>query len=222
MKKLLGIVVLGLLLSGCATTESIVSSGKIKKNISKSQLSDAFLTSYPSEDPLLPGAGSEYHSEVASEIIWGENEKKYYVFRYVSEPVSCGVLLCKYGNGTLESWHNTLDQARASLPKKEKIKTSNSASQTLTTSSQSSTSTSNNSEAERRKALEKRWHDPGYTDASFPQKESFWIFLKSPPPNADNYAELACKIAKSEFNLSGFTITIWDFEKKEYGKARCY
>ena len=32
MKKLLGIVVLGLLLSGCATTESIVSSGKIKKN----------------------------------------------------------------------------------------------------------------------------------------------------------------------------------------------
>ena len=33
MKKLLGIVVLGLLLSGCATTESIVSSGKIKKNM---------------------------------------------------------------------------------------------------------------------------------------------------------------------------------------------
>ena len=82
-------MVLGILLSGCATTETIVSSGKIKKNISKSQLSDAFLTSYPSEDPLLPGAGSEYHSEVASEIIWGENQKKYYVFRYVSEPVSC-------------------------------------------------------------------------------------------------------------------------------------
>ena len=34
------------------------------------------------------------------------------------------------------------------------------------------------SEAERRKALVKRWYDPGYTDAGFPQPESFWIFLK--------------------------------------------
>jgi hypothetical protein len=232
MKKLLGIVVLCLLLVGCATTESIVSSGKIKKNISKSQLQDAFIVSYPGDDPFIPGSGSEYYSDIDTEIIWGENIKKYYVFRYVSEPVSCGILLCKLGNGTLVSWHNTLNEARASLPKKEKIKANDSSSQTSssqsstsssqTSSSQSSTSSSNNSEADRRKALEKRWYDPGYTDASFPQKESFWIFLKSPPPNADNYAELACKIAKSEFNLSGFTITIWDFNKKKYGKARCY
>ena len=110
-------MVLGLLLSGCATTESIVSSGKIKKNISKSQLSDAFIVSYPGDDPLIPGGGSEFHSQIDSEIIWGENKKKYYVFRYVSEPVSCGVLLCKYGNGALESWHDSLEQARASLPK---------------------------------------------------------------------------------------------------------
>ena len=145
MKKLLGIVVLGLLLSACATTESIVSSGKIKKNLSKSQLQDAFYVSYPGDDPFIPGAGSEYYSEIDAEIIWGENIKKYYVFRYVSEPVSCGILLCKLGNGTLESWHNTLDQARASLPKKEKTKVKNSStlSSTQSTSSSSQSSTSN-------------------------------------------------------------------------------
>ena len=144
MKKLLGVVVVFLLLVGCATTASIVSSGKIKKNISKSQLQDAFLVSYPGDDPFIPGSGSEYYSDIDTEIIWGENIKKYYVFRYVSEPVSCGILLCKLGNGTLESWHNTLDEARASLPKKEKKEIDNSSSQSSTSStssSQSSTTT---------------------------------------------------------------------------------
>ena len=142
MKKLLGIVALGLLLSGCATTESIVSSGKIKKNLSKSQLQAAFIASYPGDDPFIPGGGSEYYSEIDTEIIWGENIKKYYVFRFVSEPVSCGILLCKVGNGTLESWHNTLDLARASLPKKEKIKLNNSSTQSSTSSTQNSSSSS--------------------------------------------------------------------------------
>ena len=145
MNKLLGIVALGLLLSGCATTESIVSSGKIKKNLSKSQLQAAFIASYPGDDPFIPGGGSEYYSEIDTEIIWGENIKKYYVFRFVSEPVSCGILLCKVGNGTLESWHNTLDLARASLPKKEKIKVNNSSTQSSTSSTQSSTSSTQNS-----------------------------------------------------------------------------
>ena len=142
MNKLLGILALGLLLSGCATTESIVSSGKIKKNLSKSQLQAAFIASYPGDDPFIPGGGSEYYSEIDTEIIWGENIKKYYVFRFVSEPVSCGILLCKVGNGTLESWHNTLDLARASLPKKEKIKVKNSSTQSSTSSTQNSSSSS--------------------------------------------------------------------------------
>lgn len=73
-----------------------------------------------------------------------------------------------------------------------------------------------------RKALVQRWNDPGYTEASFPQKDSFWIFIKSPPNPADVYATMACKIAKSEYNVKGFTITIWGFDKVKYGKARCY
>jgi len=73
-----------------------------------------------------------------------------------------------------------------------------------------------------RDGLLDRWNDPGYTRSEFPQKESFWIFLKSPPPNADMYAKLACQIAKSEYNVKGFTITVWGFNNKKYGKARCY
>ena len=76
-------------------------------------------------------------------------------------------------------------------------------------------------EAGRAKAIA-RWNDPGYTKAYFPQKESFWILLKSPPPNADLYAELACRAVKEDYNISGFTITVWDFNNKKYGKARCY
>ena len=67
-----------------------------------------------------------------------------------------------------------------------------------------------------------RWDDPGYTKAYFPQKESFWIILKSPPPNADLYVELACKTVKQDYDISGFTITVWDFNNKKYGKARCF
>ena len=144
MKKLLGIVVLGLLLSSCATTDSIVSSGKIKKNISKSELSDAFITSYPGDDPLIPGSGSEFFSESNSEIIWGSSKNKFYVFKNVSEPVSCGIILCKNGNGTLESWHNSLNDARASLPKKLIKETQNSTSTTSSSTSSSSSSTSSN------------------------------------------------------------------------------
>ena len=73
-----------------------------------------------------------------------------------------------------------------------------------------------------RDAFAKRWKDPGYTDAGWPQKESFWIFIKSPPKNADMYARIACGIAQDEYKISGFSITVWDFNKKQYGKARCY
>ena len=143
IKKLLGIVVLGLLLSSCATTDSIISSGKVKKNISKSELSDAFITSYPGEDPSIPGGGSEFFSEINFEIIWGSNKNKFYVFKNVSEPISCGIILCKYGNGTLETWHSSLKDARASLPKKLIKETQNSkSSQTNNSNTTSSNTTS--------------------------------------------------------------------------------
>ena len=76
---------------------------------------------------------------------------------------------------------------------------------------------------EGRKALVQQYTDPGYVESKFPQKESFWIFIKSPADPADLYAEMVCKLAKKNHNVKGFTITIWGLlDKKKYSKARCY
>ena len=114
---------MSLLITACASNQSIVSSGKIKTNMTKSELQNALVFSYPGDDPFLPGSGSAFMHDHDTEIIWGENRNTYYVFRFVSETVSCGVLLCKLGNGSLASWHNSFDDAKASLPKKELTQT---------------------------------------------------------------------------------------------------
>ena len=122
MKKLLGIVVLGLLLKGCATSENIISKNKVYKDMSKSELQDAFVMSFPGDDPFIPGGGSEFFSDKNIEILWGESKNQFYVFKNVSEQKSCGFVLCKVGNGTLESWHISLSDARDSIKPKTETK----------------------------------------------------------------------------------------------------
>ena len=118
MKKLLGIVVLGLLLVGCSTTSSVVSTDKLKQDMTKSELNELFLMMMPYSDPFVYGAGSEFYSDINKEIIWGADKSLFYVFRGVSQPVDCGIIMCnKQGNGTLESWHYTLNDARESISK---------------------------------------------------------------------------------------------------------
>ena len=76
-----------------------------------------------------------------------------------------------------------------------------------------------------RDALQYQYTDPGYVESSFPQKESFWIMIKSPPTgdSAKIYAQIVCRQAKEKYNVKGFTITIWGLlDKKQYGKVRCY
>ena len=142
MKKLLRIVFLGLLLSACASNDKIVNSGKLKQNLTKSELQDVLFNSYPGDDPFIPGGGSLFINENNAEIIWGSNKNTYYVFRFVSETVSCGMVLCKLGNGGLESWHSSLKAAKASLPKKELNQTEQTNNTSITNSSTSSSSTS--------------------------------------------------------------------------------
>ena len=218
MKKFLGIVALSLLTYSCTTTEQIISEGGVKINMSKAALQDAFLESYPSDNPFLPEGGSEFFADSDAEIIWGFNEKMFYVFQYVSEPISCGIIFCRKGNGSLKSWFNTIAQARADI---SEIKSGKSLNQNKIIESKK-TNANTKSESQRRKSLIARWNDPGYTEAGFPQPSSFWIFIKNPPNPADKYAALACHIAKTEYSLKGFTISVWDFNKKKYGMARCY
>ncbi len=160
MKKFLGILILGLLLQGCATSDKIISSGKVYKDMSKSELQDAFMFSLPGEDPFIPGGGSEFIVGNNIEILWGKSRNQFYVFKNVSEQNSCGIVLCKIGNGTLESWHSSLNDARDSIKSKTKIKAK---SQKDTKSSKSKTtnkikktpSTPNDIQEKRRKLIDK-------------------------------------------------------------------
>ena len=76
-----------------------------------------------------------------------------------------------------------------------------------------------------RAKLVAQYSDPGYVESSFPQDESFWIKIKSPPTgeSAEIYAQVVCYQAKNNYNTKGFTITIWGLlDNKQYGKTRCY
>ena len=76
-----------------------------------------------------------------------------------------------------------------------------------------------------RDKLVAQYTDPGYVESSFPQNESLWIKIKSPPTGqaAEIYARVVCEQAKNNYNTKGFTITIWGLlDNKKYGMARCY
>jgi len=210
MKKLLGIVVLGLLM-GCATTDSIVSSKKLEVDMSKSDFQNVFFTSYASDDPTIPGGGSEFYASSGKEIIWGSGKKMFYVFKNVSRPISCGFFLCKLGNGTLERWYYDLGNARASI----------SGNTSTTTSSTKKVATGG-----REKMLEEIKGVPGVADAGWPQKESLWIFMSNPTGghDFDRLGYTICNGAVTNFGVQkGYSITFWNpYNKKEIGKFRCY
>ena len=150
-------MVLGLLLEGCATTEKIISDNKVYKDMSKSELQDAFVMSFPGDDPFIPGGGSEFFSDKNIEIIWGESKNQYYVFKNVSEQKSCGIVLCKVGNGTLESWHISLSDARDSIKTKTKTdtkKTSKTIKKNTTNKIENKKSTTSSDQAERKKLID--------------------------------------------------------------------
>ena len=118
MKKFLGILVLGLLLTGCSA-KTIISSGKIYKGMSKDELQLALAYAYLDDNPFVPDGGSEFNASRNIEIIWGVSKDQFYVFKNVTNPKSsCGLIYCKIGNGILESWHISLVDARNSIKAK--------------------------------------------------------------------------------------------------------
>ena len=226
MKKLLGIIVLGLVLQGCVTTESLVSSDKFKKDMSKHEFSDVFSNSYLSDTPLYPDGGSEFFASSGNEIVWAPNRKQFFVFKNVSEPVSCGTFLCKIGNGTLASWHSTLDQARASISESSSKKTATTkttATKTTDASGILSTSTKNNiiNTIERNALVTKArfGHDVVGGNSAY---DIFWIWMpKISGKDYDAIANYFCPVFKSN-GLRNIVISIK--ENGSYstlGRASC-
>ena len=80
MKKLFFILILFFII-GCATGSQIVSSGKVYKGQTKSQLRDKLLNSYPGDDPFVSGSFNLYYPETREEIIWGTSRNQFYLFK---------------------------------------------------------------------------------------------------------------------------------------------
>ena len=121
MKNIILIIIAITFLYGCATTDSVISSGQIYKGMSKINAQKVLFTTYPGDDPFLPDGGEQYYEDKKKEILWGYGKKVYYVFKDVTIPQRCGAFICNYGNGTLESWHYTLSAALATVDTKKKV-----------------------------------------------------------------------------------------------------
>ncbi len=119
LKKIFFVIFFSLLLKACVTGDYVIETGQIYKGMGKVKVRNAMFDTYPGDDPFLADGGRQYYSDKKIEILWGYSRNKYYVFKNVTQPMNCGVFACKYGNGTLVSWHNTLTAAQNSLqPKK--------------------------------------------------------------------------------------------------------
>ena len=58
MKKFLSFLFILFTLNSCATSEKMISEGKIYTEMSKYELRNTLFIAYPGDDPFLPGAGS--------------------------------------------------------------------------------------------------------------------------------------------------------------------
>lgn len=122
MKKVVLILLMPIILYGCATGSSVVNSGTVYEGMSKQQLRNKLFSTYPGDDPFISGHGQDYRRSENKEIIWGYSNNIFYVFKNVTKPVDCGFWGCDYGNGQLESWHYSLSAAKDSLkPKTKKV-----------------------------------------------------------------------------------------------------
>lgn len=159
MKKLILFLFVIILSTGCETTDSlkkkkpvsvyeIIENRKIEKNFTKKELKNALGLKYMLNNPFTQAGSSHLILEENAEIISGGNQNIFYVFKNVSKPTKCGFFGCDYGNGTLESWHKSFDEAIYSLgqkemTQKEKIKKTVSTTDTSKTKKTSKTSSSN-------------------------------------------------------------------------------
>ena len=125
MKKLLGIMVLGLILTACnPSTQQVVysgqQSGKIKVGATKYEVRTAFLSGWNIDnDPWSGGCSLKYYKDTQMEIISAtRSQDAFFVFENVTnlqqkipQGTYCSSSESNMGNGTLKAWVSTLDEA---------------------------------------------------------------------------------------------------------------
>ena len=126
MKKILGVIILGLLLSGCETTTmtSLEATGynfaNLNKGMSKSAIRNIYKHVGANSDPTFANYCTyEYFSEAKAEILSSSDKSNHLVFE-VDQSGSCD-----NNSGKFHSAHNTYDSAKKILLEKEQMKISN-------------------------------------------------------------------------------------------------
>ena len=125
MKKLLGILVLGLLLYGCGTTASHMAKGNVKIGMTKDEFCLAVNSFRFSKDPckgtFMEGFNNEakglYYPETKMEIMHDLEKEFFFVFGDVNTPYNYDTL--KEGDGTLIKIFKNFDEAKKFASAKE-------------------------------------------------------------------------------------------------------
>ena len=107
MKKVIGIIILGLLLNGCGTTASHMAKGNVKIGMTKDEFCRAVNSFRFSKDPckgtFMEGFNNEakglYYPETKMEIMHDLEKEFFFVFGDVNTPYNYDTL--KEGDGTL-------------------------------------------------------------------------------------------------------------------------
>ena len=107
MKKVIGIIILGLLLNGCGTTVSHMAKGNVKIGMTKDEFCLAVNSFRFSKDPckgtFMEGFNNEarglYYPETKMEIMHDLEKEFFFVFGDVNTPYNYDTL--KEGDGTL-------------------------------------------------------------------------------------------------------------------------
>ena len=129
MKKLLGIIILGLLWCnvGFALPEvQAIRDGKVKIGMTQKELKKAIFWGTTSKhDPFWKGCSRKYFSDSKHEILIPRSQAVFFIFKNVTKPGKIKSLKCKAGNGTLQGFTYNMDDALALIEgKKSTIKKS--------------------------------------------------------------------------------------------------
>ena len=122
MKKLLGIVVLGLLLSGCSTTETHLHRGNITIGQSKSSFCYAVNSMNFKSDSCMNDSSRYYNLETKKEILSDSYKEIFFVFKNVNRRTKGHGGPKRHGDGVLEKIFYNYEEAVDFASKKETVK----------------------------------------------------------------------------------------------------
>ena len=217
MKKLLGILVLGLLLSGCSTTEGNLYAGKIKIGQTKSSFCYAVVSFKFKSDPCMDTSSLYYDSDTKKEILSDSYKEIFFVFKNVNRRTKGHGGPKKHGDGVLEKILYNYQEAKEFASKKEIVKKTT----TTETDTTKETTTTDEKKVEAASGSAFFISNTGYIITNFHVvatcNDNSKIFYRNNEVNAkliakDEYLDLA--LLKAEVNNTKF-ITISNMAPKK-------